>query len=266
MMKVIKKITAITCLLVLFLINALVATAHNNEVVDDVYFSTNNDLYNSLNSDEVYVCFTTDKYHFSSDEIINVSYTFSSNTHIMEIEYAEIGFEIINISGDSQEVNKLNIEVRCLSNAIESFINIDVNLSNSQKQSIYLCAIKNESGVFISPYSLDNAYSKYEYYAKSNGLIEEQEIIVFTDAVTDEISAPSLELSDVQVPFSAEQTEIVSSVSSTDSLTGYINVEGELVWYDDYAIYPHPVRRVMVKLFAKTGLGNILIGTTYILF
>ena len=65
----------------------------------------------------------------------------------------------------------------CSSSADEHSLSLDIKLESDTVLNVQLYAVANETGVYISQFTKDDAYEKYLSFAVSNGLLSESESV-----------------------------------------------------------------------------------------
>ncbi len=203
-------------------------------------------------SQEATISFEADKYHFSLDESICVSYKLLGDRgadSIDKIQYTQQGFEIINLSIDENDDKKIDIELRCNENYFESSLSVKVYLANFAPYELKIYAVKRECGVFISPSSMSHAYQMYMDYAKEIGIAQEKNIYTVEEinAIKGNSAQPSNVINGVE--------EYVASMATLPQ------IEGVITWVDDNNVH-HPLMKARVEIYADSLDGLILLGST----
>lgn len=198
--------------------------------------------------------FVSDKYHFSVDETIYVSYVLFTDgfaDEISDIEYIPNGFTDVEIDVETSENKKINIKLDCLDSVSKCSLVTTVYLSNTEIYELYLYAVKNQYGVFISPASIEHANQRYENYAINSGIIQVKPTCTLEEWI-------DLKSNDIDV--SSLHLEKISSNYSTYAATDY-EIEGTVSWKDHNNI-EHKLSGVKIDLYAKKELIDIFLGTT----
>ncbi len=179
---------------------------------------------------------------FLPNENIVVSYSIASEQSIVDYDYSQSGFNIMLMNIDENN-SRIVIELSCIANSLEYAFNISVELDNGDNCVASLYAINNEHGVFISPFSADNAFERYcEYAIQNNILTEEQAAKLFMDSFKGTVE----EYVTVEYNTSSEPTTKSILLSETESAVycGYLR------WRDDNNIN-HPLRKVKVEIYSQ---------------
>ncbi len=223
---------------------------------------------------EIPIYFDSEQVHFNSKEI-NASFTLQDSTDVVSIDFENNGIDVLSyelISG-----NKIFLYMNYDYSADEHSLSMSVILSNGETLTSQLFAIDNDSGVFISPFSLNDAYENYFIYAKSSGILSQEDCETIRNNLNSNsvIEESAVLGSNVNYKFSnvdnssdsmPKQEEYVNpsySVLGTSTLAAKDTyVKGTLRWTDDSGV-THPLRRVMVRIYDKEPIGQSHIGTVY---
>ncbi|MDE5565432.1 MAG: hypothetical protein K2I77_00450, partial [Anaeroplasmataceae bacterium] len=140
-----------------------------------------------------------------------------------------------------------------------------------------LFGIHNEFGIFISPFSLNDAYEKYYKYAMDEGILTLKDCQtlrhqMYSKNVIEEsyILPPGVEYEFPTIDTSIDefpiQEEYIKTENPTIGVSTYSNkdtyVKGTLTWLDDDGV-SHPLRRVMIRIYDKQSTGETHIGTVF---
>ena len=109
----------------------------------------------------VYVSLETEKNHFSNDENVSVAYYVNSEDSITDISYTQVGFNVISVGVDESDSHRVMVELSCISSSTSYSVSVQIMLSNGKSLTAMLYATKNEYGVFISPFSEDDACENF---------------------------------------------------------------------------------------------------------
>ncbi|MBE6536391.1 MAG: M4 family metallopeptidase [Ruminococcaceae bacterium] len=253
------------CITLAILLILCVFPVFNTRVVakESSYYSTLRDnLTNKNNSacgDGDYISFYPSKIHFSNNESITVSYYANSDSYITDVDYTIDGFEVISTVISPDDLKLITFELICISNSQDYNMLIDITLSSGEVLTSSLYAIKNECGVFISPFSVDAARQEYFTYAINSGLMTQEEY----EKIWAEISREGMIINKIS---SNNMSEISSSdigANSTFSATSEeCSIFGLLLWEDDFGL-KHPLRNIMIEIYDKEPIGSDLLGITY---
>lgn len=181
--------------------------------------------------------------YYASEEIISIS-TISERTNI----------DVISLQIDAIDHQKINAEFRCPSgNDCYTFF-AEVSLSNASVLYIKMFAYKTEYGIFVSPFSEDDAIVKFVDYSKKNNIKLSDK---YKD-VREEVLNSIVTSTDISVNTNlSPNIEINSSPSS-----GGNYIIGKLEWVDDAGI-SHPVRKVKIDMYYKKTIGFGYLGKVY---
>lgn len=260
------KIKVVGILLALFLLFCLIAIPTNADNIDsksDIFHQ--NDIL--CESTENQISFIAEKKHFSLDESVSFSYMFypeNPDEYICDINYLRTGFEVVNyvIEKDENYTNIIHFELNCLPEFSECYFLATVYTSSSKTYDLHVYAIKNESGIFISPFSLGDAKTKYVAYAEDAGILIKETEFLFKNGVIYQKTNDNVNFDTVADVSLNNFNSVTTSTTSNDSLTGYLNIHGYLKWVDDDGIEEYPLRKVKVEIYAKTSIGNVRLATT----
>lgn len=123
---------------------------------------------------------------------------------------------------------------------------------------VYLFAIKNEYGIFISKFSVDDAYENFFDYAMKLEYMTEKEC----SKVREEYyRSTEPTVSDLIIDHSFDSTLLNDSMATTGTNKDTV-VSGSDVWRDDNGV-DHPLRWIKVGVFDEDPFGEELIGYTY---
>lgn len=166
-------LTAIIALLGIFSKNSIVVFSVNdkNNIVYDFYATKNNDASGDL--DYVYVDFQDER--IPNNKSFIVPFKVKSQYGIRNFDYTQVGFLILSSRIINSE--QINIELMCSSSADEHSLSLDIKLESDTVLNVQLYAVANETGVYISQFTKDDAYEKYLSFAVSNGLLSESESV-----------------------------------------------------------------------------------------
>ena len=106
---------------------------------------------------ETNVSFENEKVHFSPDENIVVSYLVSNDKKIVDFECVQSGFDIVSIKIDENNNSRIIAELSYLTYSSDNLLKVNIFLEDGDNVIASLYAIDNEYGVFISPFSEDDA-------------------------------------------------------------------------------------------------------------
>ncbi len=223
---------------------------------------------------EVPIYFDSEQVHFNSKEI-NASFTLLGSADVVSIDFENNGIDVLSyelVSG-----NNICIYLRYDYSVDNHFMCMLVNLSNGESLTARLFAIDNTSGIFISPFSLNDAYENYFNYAISIGALSQDEcqsirnklnscsVIEDTDVLDVNVNYNFSSI-DNSLGFMPKQEEYIAPSYSVSGVSTYADkdtfVKGTLKWTDDNGV-THPLRRVQVDIFDKEPSGETHIGTVY---
>ena len=205
------------------------------------------DFHHSI--EESYLSFTTEKYQFTNDEEISVSYLIVPGEEIVDICYTQTGFEVLDVNVDENDSSRLNVRLACLPYSDSSDFRAMITTSNSKMFTATLYSINTQYGVFVSPFSIEHANRRFENYAVKNGVVN----VKPTCTLEEWLMINSNNTSDLTL-----QTVNSSTSYETNALSD-TNVKGVLSWIDDNGI-SHELRKVKVELYARTVLMDVKIG------
>ena len=224
-------------------------TDHNSESIKLENLICNSQLNESS------INLETNVEHFPIDDIIIVSYYVNSEFNISNIDYIQSGFQIKSITTDPMDAKRIIVELNCLPNYSKHSLSLKVQLETNQCIETSLYTISSDIGIFISPFSVDDATQNYLIYAKSNNYISESDYhsikaeMSRVGAITEDYIIKSSHTNELNV--------LQNKSSSTDT-----QVRGTLQWIDD-AGNVHPLIGVMVEIYEKELIGSILMATAY---
>lgn len=246
-------LTAIIALLGIFSKNSIVVFSVNdkNNIVYDFYASKNNDASGDL--DYVYVDFQDER--IPNNKSFIVPFKVKSQYGIRNFDYTQVGFLILSSRIINSE--QINIELMCSSSADEHSLSLDIKLESDTVLNVQLYAVANETGVYISQFTKDDAYEKYLSFAVSNGLLSESESVRmrmdFCKYSVTEVNYTSNNTSVADLPTSItneatllQNQDTYANVTQTDS-SANTYIKGKLEWIADDGVI-HPLRRVQVKI------------------
>lgn len=122
-------------------------------------------LDDSCSMDGDCISFESDKVAFVLGEDITAHFKVYSESSILSYNYVQDGYSQVSIT---QVENSLYLELVSKTSYQCSYIAVTVLLSSKQCLVASLYAVNNEYGVFISPFSEDDAYENFYMYAKNN--------------------------------------------------------------------------------------------------
>ena len=249
------------CLFIMFMLFCSIVVV---SFANDTKYPTNNlhsNEFANYADSNIGVAFETERYHFDRAQNILVSYLIPTTDEIMEINHFEEGFNVISIEIDSNNINRIYIELSPLTEYSTSSFSATITTSRSRKFTVRLFSINNEYGIFISPFSVDDANTKYEDYALQNGIIFEDIEYEFINGQIYPIQSNEVNNENILPICLNDSVNSTTNEINTNSLTGYINVYGTLNWIDSSGV-EHPLRQMKVKIYAKTSVGDVLLATT----
>ena len=206
--------------------------------------------------DDKYILLESEKVHFLQNENIRVTYSVSNEEGIVSISHSENGFNVIAINIDEEENYKVTVELSCLSSSLEYTLSLQLELESGNNVKASLYAINNEYGVFVSPFSEDDARERYFDYAIEESILTPEECEEIRAefgrrCVIEEISINNLST----IPNGGITTMV-------DTNTQEIYIEGLLRWRDDDNNI-HPLRSVMVEIYRTDAISTTQLGTVY---
>jgi len=231
-----------------FTVNAQINDNHSSA------FNIENDDYNGTCVGKTRISLVSSKKHFLWEENILATYYVSSNESIADISYTQTGFNVISVGVDADNPKYIVVELSCIPTAEEYSMSIQITLDSAKTITARLYAIKNEHGVFISPFSEDDAYQRYFDYAREANIMNEDDYKTIKTA---------LNRIGVTENVFVEEKMVVNNEAATmatNSKTTYI--KGTLQWTDDKNNV-HPLRGVMVKIYDDEPIGEQLLTTLY---
>ncbi len=185
---------------------------------------------------------------------ISVSYILNSESTISNVTYTQVAFSSVSVNVDTTDSKKFNVTFTILSNSENCHIAFQVTLASGEVINTDLYAVRNNTGVFLSQFSNENAYYKYLKYLKDENIITEKQyenlIGEFSRIGSSEISAN--EISNININIGD-----ISVISTNASNLAY--AQGYLFWKDDLD-GTHPLRGVKVEIRNpnSTGSSNLL--------
>ena len=253
-------------LLGIILTNSIFLKIHAEESIeniDKVQFKTiekqilNSEKWCSSTDDELKITLDIENMWFLTGEDIIVSYLVSEEQEITNFNYNTTGFEVVDIEIDEQNSSGIIVELDCLPNEEDYFLNLSITIGESQTN-VYLYAINNEYGTFVSPYSKSNAYERFlEYLLSENIIAFEQAQNMWYDFLESSLEN-TLDVADITM------SNIDSLVSPTS--VGKGTICGYLEWAEtnhENSNDIHPLRGVKVEVYYEyEGIGFWL-ATTY---
>ena len=99
----------------------------------------------------------------------------SSGEKIIDFSHSQNGLNVISINIDEENENRIIAELCCIPDVHEAAFDISVTLVSGENAGSSLYAVSNEYGVFISPFSVDNAFERYCEYAIQNNILTEEQ-------------------------------------------------------------------------------------------
>lgn len=201
-----------------------------------------------------YVSLEEGKVHFQRDEKILVAYYVNSEATISGARYTQDGFSNVSITVDTDNPNRIIVEVVCDTDVEVHFLSIKIELSDENDKTAMLHVITNEYGAFISPFSADDARQKYFDYAREANIMTEDEYKEIK-AKLSRVGAVEEEI--ILMPDESSSDSTTASTASPDTY-----VKGTLKWVDDNG-NSHPLRRVIVKVYDDQATGERCLATLY---
>lgn len=220
---------------------------------------------------EIPIYFASECVHFTTEEI-NAVFALQDSLDGVDVEFENTGIDVLRydfISG-----NKIFLDMSYDYSESKHYLHMTVHLSNGEKLSAQLFAIDNESGIFISPFSLNDAYENYFAFAKSNGILSQEDCETIRNNLNSisVIGKSVISRSNENFQYSNEddlallQEEYTNPAYSASGISTLSDkdtyVQGSLKWVDDSGV-THPLRRTMVRIYDKEPIGYLHIGTVY---
>lgn len=223
-------------------------------------------LDDSCSMDGDCISFESDKVAFVLGEDITAHFKVYSESSILSYNYVQDGYSQVSIT---QVENSLYLELVSKTSYQCSYIAVTVLLSSKQCLVASLYAVNNEYGVFISPFSEDDAYENFYMYAKNNGIMSEEQcnssrnerLKVGVSEIFSSVSTSSV--NKLEAKFT-EDSYVLAEVNSGVSLFADKDtyVKGRVVWIDDNGV-THPLIRCMIRIYDEEPIGSTHIGTVY---
>lgn len=214
----------------------------------------------AMATEGITVSLETEARRFISGEDIVVSYLVSDDEEIMNFQYAQTGFSVVDIYVDENNCSRIVLELSLIPEQSEYCMELCITLADKDLE-VCLYAIENECGIFISQYSEENAYERYLEYAVMEGemTFEEAELLWNGNFDNSNEIVP-----DIESPLLNEDESGIALTSIFDSDS--CKVSGYLKWKDDDTVGEsiHALRRVKVNVYYENSWGiNCWLATTY---
>lgn len=227
--------------------------------IDDIYTHQNEELSSFIDccdENDNYIQLVSEKFHYLYDDNIEITYSISNEIEIIDISHSETGFNLISINVDDEVNNEIIVVLSYLLNSFEHTFTLQIEFENGNKAIASLYAINNEHGVFISPFSIDDAREKYYSFAILEGFMSQEECI----ALRNEYNRESV-IEDIIIQKPTLYTDNVINPMYIPSLPE-TSVNGMLQWTDDDNNI-HPLRGTLVKIYDIQAFGTTYLGTVY---
>ena len=225
----------------------------DEDYTDLVYQPITYESHSDSNNDD-YLCIDSEQTHFLLNKNVVFSCSVSSGKNIVDFTYSQNGFNIISVDLDDNNESRIVVELACASDLGEYTFEITASLENGQVVKGNLFAIKNDYGVFISTFSLDNARERYYEYAIQNGILtKEQAANMFIETYKG--------TAEENVTVYCSETNI-SKLSDNRSIEPEkVKYQGCLRWYQGG--YSHYLRKVKVEIYIHGSIIPTLLGTEH---